>query len=58
MAMFIALIVVTGTSGSTRSPCAGRCKGRRRRAIAEPDAVTQDGKAGEQDTRIELGDGA
>ena len=28
MAMFIALFVVTGTSGSTRSPCAGRCKGR------------------------------
>ena len=33
MAMFVALIVVTGTSGGTRSPCAGRCKGRRRRAL-------------------------
>ena len=25
---------------------------------AEPDSVTQDGQAGEQDTRIEFGDGA
>ena len=35
MAMFVALIVVTGTSGSTRSPWACRCNGRRRRALLD-----------------------
>ena len=35
MAMFVALIVVTGTSGSTRSPWARRCNGRRRRALLD-----------------------
>ena len=35
MAIFIALIIVTGTSGSTRSPWARRCNGRRRRALLD-----------------------
>ena len=35
VAMFIALIFVIGTGGSTRSPCACRCKGRRRRALLD-----------------------
>ncbi len=35
MAILIALIIVTGTGGSTRSPCACRCKGRRRRALLD-----------------------
>ncbi len=42
MAMFIALIVLTGTSGSTRSPWGRRCNGRRRRALPDCGQIFAD----------------